>query len=228
MATTPITLLKRCALAVFSSVLLAGSAQAFSLQISAGRLTDGDGQDLSNGSLVVLVVDLNRDGIAAPDASSFAPGADDFIIGDLGAQFLTGQGTLASGQIVRNDLSLGDPAFDGGPSIDSGDPISLFWYPEVTHAAYTANNDLAPGETPFGAYNFNSDTPNPSWVVPDGDGDTVDLQALTDTLIGGAGIPGQELQALMNTNGAMIPEPSSALLALLGSGFLFFRRNRRA
>jgi hypothetical protein len=227
MTAKPMSSAQRILLFAVGCLSLASSAYGgFSLQVGAGPLTQADGSDVDDGSLVIVVVDLNNDGVSHPSQISFAPGADDFILGSIGAQFVDSMGSLASDQIVNNDVAAGTSLFTGSPTIDEGDSVALFWFPEITQASFLGDSGLAPGETPFGAYNTpESSTSDSEWVIPS-DGGTVPLLALTPALAGtGPSVPTSQLQAQFNTK-AVIPEPSSALLALLGSGALLFRRSR--
>ncbi len=224
MMTSP-TLRKALAIAGLCVSLAASAHAGFSLQLSAGALTDTNGANLDSDSLVLLVVDLNGDGVMHPDQSSFTPGSDDIVLGTTATQSL-GSLALASDQIVRNDITLGTTLFDGGPTIDADDPVAMFWFPDITEATYLGDGSLQPGDTTFGAYNTTSSTVDVEWVIPS-EGQTVDLRALTSTLTSNASdLDGSVLQAQFSTGGVMIPEPSSAILALLGSGFLCFRRRR--
>ncbi|NCF85487.1 MAG: PEP-CTERM sorting domain-containing protein [Verrucomicrobiaceae bacterium] len=229
---------RKAAIVVASVLCIAPVAQGFTLQPGLGALTDKDGNDIAADSLVIIVVDLSGDGVSHPTTDAFTPGPDDFVLGALGAKPFTGLGTLASG-VVNGDIGF---TLSDGITIDSGDSVSLFWFPELTATNFLSDSDangngfdddldmsMTPGDTTFGAYNTTGSLPSggsldPSWVVPDGNGDTVPISGV-GVGIGGT-IPDYLLAAAFKTSTAAIPEPSSAILALFGCSFLLLRRRK--
>ena len=229
----------KAAIMLASTLCMTASAQGFTLRPGLGSLTDKDGNDIPSDSLVVVVVDLSGDGVSHPTSSAFAPGSDDFVLGALGAQPFTGLGTLASGQ-VNGDIGF---TLTDGVTIDKGDSVALFWFPELTATNFLSGPDLngnnffddldpslAPGDDiSFGAYNTTESLPSggsldPTWIIPDGNSDTTNLSGV-GVGIGGT-VPDSLLTAAFNTKGAIIPEPSSTILALFGSAFLFLPRRK--
>ena len=229
---------RKATLIAASALTLAVTAQGFTLQTGLGSLTDKDGADVPEDSLVIVVVDLSGDGVSHPNSTSFTPGADDFVLGALGAKPFSGLGSLASGQ-VTGDIGF---VLSDGVTIDSGDSVALFWFPELTATNFLSGTDtnnnsalddldlaLAPGETSFGAYNTDDSLPSggsldPTWVIPPGNGDTVSLSGVGVSI--GGSVPDDLLQASFNTSGAIVPEPSSTILALFGTTFLLLRRRK--
>ena len=163
-----------------------------------------------------------------PSSSSFAPGSDDFVIGS-GKTALVSEFTLATGS---PNFGIRQSLYESGPTVEAGDAFAMFWYPELTQASFldSRNEDdlaawttFAPGETSFGAYNTAESTLDPSWKVPDGG--LVPFNLFTTAVPDGTADP-SVLQAQFATGGVTIPEPSSALLSLFGTGLLLFRRRR--
>ncbi|MGY8688375.1 MAG: PEP-CTERM sorting domain-containing protein [Verrucomicrobiales bacterium] len=192
-----------------------------------GALTDAAGNSIGVERLVVFVADLDGDGVQAPTATSFAPGSDDFVIGSLNTIVEGGQAFARGSFNINVDTSLYGTS---GPTVENGDSFAMFWYPELNQTNFltldgSGNEDLsawtaeAPGDTPYGAYTSNT------WTVPSA-GSAVDYRVFSQSAIGSTGVADDVLQAQFSTAGAVIPEPSSSLLSLLGTGLLLFRRRR--
>ena len=229
---------RKTAVVLASALCMAVSAQGFTLRPGVGPLKDKDGNDIAANSLVIVVADLSGDGVSHPTSSAFTPGSDDFILGAFGASPLTGVGTVASGQ-VNGDIGF---TLTDGITIDSGDSVALFWFPELKAGNFLSSSDtngnnvfddidlsLIPGDSTFGAYNTTDSLPsgeslNPAWVIPGGNANTNNLTALADSI--GGTVPDNLFTAAFTTSGALVPEPSSAILALFGSAFLLLRRRK--
>lgn len=205
------------------------SAQAATFNFAVDWLADENGQGLANGSLVMLVIDLNGDGILAPSATDYTPGVDDSILGTTSTDnFL---GFLNNGS--ANDsftLTIGTTPQDALGTVDSGDPISLLWFPDVLETEFLANSSNGPGVGSYGM--FHPDTAisdGQAWVVPASNGDTVSLTARS-TSAGNALTPdnGDVAQSLLTANLSTtpVPEPSSSILIVLSLGSLIMRRRR--
>ncbi|MEM7387527.1 MAG: PEP-CTERM sorting domain-containing protein [Verrucomicrobiota bacterium] len=224
---------------LFAGIAAIAPVQGATFNLAGDWLADSSGNGLSNNSLVVLVASLDpTDGFAAPDSSSFVPGDDDIILSSFGT-FDWG-GALNAGSFTDNPaIDLGSIS-KGGETLDAGDPLALFWFPTLT----TADLGSGPGTgTSFGM--FHSATPvsgGDSWFVPVSNSATIDLTiAASDP--GNVNTPSGGDVAILNPakdnvttfdltanmvtmDPGAIPEPSTGILLLLGSGILFLRRQR--
>ena len=214
------------------TALMATSAQAESnLQTRVGPLSHSTGDALLARSLVVLVVDLGRDGFEHSTQASFAPGTDDLVVGTARTILLAEKAFLFD-YFVDNTINIGTNGMNAS-TIDSGDPFAMFWYPELTEEQFLTDTydvdswDLpaGPGSTSCG--NYNTDKADPDWVFPSNSA-TISVNLLSNTL--GGTIPASELanvfQASSFTTGSPVPEPSSTLLLLAASTIFVLRRRR--
>ncbi len=204
----------------------------YTINSTVGPFTDSLGNDLNHGSLVVVVVDLGRDGIALPTATDFAPGADDQVFGIAATSNITGVGSVVFGAFSDNTLSVGSSTA-ANVAIDAGDPFAMFWYPDLTHQQFLTDTSVdpplwdvssGPGNSSYGSYNV--DGADSDWVFPS-DGNTEDVRLLP--VSSGGTIPDAQVANLFRASSAIgpaVPEPSSAVLLLAASGLFVFRRKR--
>ncbi len=185
---------------------LAAAPQApasVTLQVGMANIYEADGLTLANG-IATYIVDRDGDGIGdLTMATTFLPDPDDLIIGKE--------------LIIDGEVGTTLAPFELTGTLNAGDKIWMVWYPGLTLAA------TAPGENqPYGVFRTD-DTPMYSdipFVVPlDG---TWNLFAYTINALG-------ELnENTFVANLMTVPEPSSAMLVVLGLlGFRGIARRRR-
>ncbi len=193
----------------FSALLTQAS---ITFNFAEGYLYKHDGSTvLPENSTIVLLLDANNNG-------SF---------GDLTQA--TTSWTADAGDVVLDrwafnynyDTGFGSdsPSYTYGGDVIAGKQLKLVWY-DKTYSA----GDAGPGEgVDFGMFRTDSaltgsDT---GWFVP-ADGNTIALSFLT------ANAGGDSLESAGTANFQTIPEPASAVLALLGAGMVYVvRRNTR-
>jgi len=207
-----------------SLLLLAVSPSnaTISFLIDGDLLKDSGGAAINQSSLFMLVSSTS-DGTFAPinADSSTAVGSllstDDRVLfrGDLlGSPNANGVLGTATGALTLNSGAL--------TNWTVGDPLALLWFPTLTVGSTTI-----PTGTTYGLYTHatgldGSDT----WITP-ADG-TTDHGLLFYTTDGGVLSSGSNLASVGNaslTVGA-VPEPSRALLGLIGLGVVALRRRR--
>ena len=213
--------------ASFLLLSVSASRATISFLIDGDQLRDSAGNAIGQSSLFVLVsstTDLTFGAIT--EDSSTAVGSllngDDKILfrGDL-ATFGTGSNGVVSA--ATGGLTLDSGLLSGWTS---GDPLALLWFPTLT----TASGTIASGTT-YGLYT--NGTPvdgSDAWITPTDP--TTDHALLFYTQAGSDLSPGAGASNLSSAGNASltvagIPEPSRALLGMIGLTALGLRRRRR-
>jgi hypothetical protein len=174
-------------------------------------LNDANDVPISEGIKFLAFIDKDNDGINGLDLSNYF---DDNPLWSAAAT--ANQGTFlwdADDAIIFNgaskgwgfegyfsisDANSGNAMFDLGNGIDIDDHVYVMWFAEL------AGDAVAPGS--ISEVGFYTDS---TWVLP---GDTGLLDASSDTL--------------NHSAITVVPEPASALLALIGGGVAFVVRRR--
>lgn len=207
------------ALLAFFVLYLSPSAKAGTIlfDLAADILKDSAGNPMVPSGLVILVADTNQNGFATlAEGSSlalngFLNGGDDRI---LGRYDLTKN--LTPGYLGEN------PEITYGAGFDVGDPLALLWFPTLT----IASNSVA-GGTEFGFFSGPALDGSNAWVTPAEATSGHKLFFYTsDATNFGAGSHAASLGNASLTVAA-IPEPSRALLGMIGLTALGLRRRRR-
>jgi len=219
--------------AALPALALACSTQAaISLSIDAESIRRADGSLLSGSGLAALVVSAEDDAFSLPVEGAIIPdGSDDQIV----AMWDLGVGDMPDDAYLL--LAKGVEFQDGW---DAGDPLGLYWFPELTSA------DPAPG--PDSAYGFFRDVSQiqggDAWSLPEDGALLHSLKFFTadaDKLVAGGPAPGrlgrsalavgQEVEpaSAPNTVEAGEPDPGAATIvweggSALGGGFRIERR----
>lgn len=192
-----------------SAILLASSAQAFTIGGSYGVLSD-NGSALTAPTRTMMVIDTGDNGLldlASWDGSTYSPGSDDIVV--QGWDELTGDGdgfeANAAFAAVKNGVlgvTNGYSVTLNADGVTDGDDIYLFWFAGLD----------ALGAGPGAGQDYG--------YVKIGEAPAVNTGAVAPTILSFSNIAG----ASFGTT-APIPEPTS--LALLGLGGLAVLRRRR-
>jgi MYXO-CTERM domain-containing protein len=205
-----------CRLIFFIASIASVQAGTISFDLQAESLKDGSGTALSVNGLVLLVADTSQNGFATIfEGSSLA----------LNSSLNAGDDrVLARFDLTTNNIPgflFENPSITYGSGWDIGDPLALLWFPTLTTASSTADAGTSYGF--FSGPPLNGSDP---WITP---ADGSSAYKLYFNTTDGANIPGTHAANLGNaslTVGA-IPEPSRALLGMVGLTALGLRRRRR-
>lgn len=209
---------------VLASLLLGQSAYAsITINVSADALKNANGSALiPTNALVILVADTGNDGFGAiqAGASLNVNGAIDGNLGDdlVLARWEAGAGSSEPGAFYDSTGQIAFPGSTTGWSV--GDGLALIWFPDLTSGSTTAN-----AGTTYGIYSGPGSSGSSPWTTP-GDGSTIGLTMYTtDGVFNSGTLPSSTGNASMSVAG--VPEPSRALLGMIGVGVLALRRRRR-
>jgi len=204
---------------VFCSFCLLNSAEAGTIlfDLQADILKDSLGNPMPTTGLVLLVADTNQNGFATLAEGSSLALNDSLNNGD--------DRVLARFDLSTNGTAgyLGEgPSITYGTGWDIGDPLALLWFPSLT----TASTSVA-GGTNFGFFSGAALDGSNAWITPADATSGHKLYFFTsDATIFGAGSHAASLGNASLTVDA-IPEPSRALLSMIGFVALGLRRRRR-
>jgi hypothetical protein len=201
---------------LLATVVLAGIASAsahaaaITLNLSAGQLSQPNGQPIPDGSLIQLVVSTQDASFSDPTALSFVGGsADDVVVASFAMNSASGG---APGVFSRPIVLEYNNLFDG-KNIGAGMPIMLRFWPTLTTSATN------PGAGLGTVGQFRRDTVDDfsdiNWTLP-GAPSTRGLNALTATF--GGNTPSSALTAT--------PEPTAGAMLALGALSFALRRRR--
>lgn len=195
---------------------------AVTFNVNADLLKDQNGAAMVQSGLVLLVADTAANGFGAvADGASLAlsgaiggAGGDDLVLfrWALGGS----SGTNGAFYDTTGSLNFGDYAGWNAP-----DPLALLWFPDLTLASTTAL-----GGSSYGIYSNPGSPSSSAWVTPP---DGTPLTTLDFFTSDGAFSTGVLAAGLGNASltVAAIPEPSRALLGMIGLTALGLRRRRR-
>lgn len=217
-------------------VVSAASNASISFDIQADQLqTSILGDAAPTSTLVMLIADINGDGIDPLIAGSIASGLGDMTSNGLlldgggGDDLLLWRGDLSTngtpGLLVEfATLSLG--TYGGATwSASSGgsNQLSLLWFPSLTQSSTT----LAGGES-YGIYSAATspgDSTSSNWFTPSDGTTSHSLYAFTESSIFVGDTPDANLVADMTV---AVPEPSqiAAVIGALALGLVVWRRRK--
>lgn len=188
-------------------------------RIDAEKLRDRNDVAIPQGDGLIMLVGSPDSTFGGPTADSFVSG-NDFVIDRWAATTDAESGqTLGPGVLYKNNPSAGPYDLGSQSGWDPGDPVALYWFPELN------TTDPAPGEgTYFGTYRNDSgiDGGEP-WVTP-GSGEEQILNFLTTD----AAFPGSSDPTLARADQQVSPVPEPETYALMAGlallGFAGFRR----
>lgn len=194
------------------SALLAQASITFNF--TEGYLYKNDGTTpLPANSTITLLLDANNNGSLIGSSLTNATTSWTADAGDVVLDRWAFNYNLDTG------LGSDSPSYTYGGSVTAGQKIMLVWYDK----AYSAG-DVGPGEgVHFGTFRTDSaiSGSDSGWVIP-ADGAAVNVNFLT------AAAGGDSLESAGTANFQTIPEPASAVLALMGAGVVYVaRRNTR-
>jgi len=145
-----------------------GLSAAVTVKVKAGKLKDANGDTFPVTGLVLVVASTTNDEFTGPDAEAFANG-DDVVIDAFDLS-----GTDTPGLFIETIAN-----YDLAGSLNAGDPVGIYWFPNVTKSQYMANSDPILGDS----YGFFTQTSIVSgtapWVLPP-DGGSMTLEFLTE------------------------------------------------
>jgi len=207
--------------AIIACLVTTGASASITFDIQAEDLRNSAG-GIPSDALVLLVSDTARDGFASiADGSSlalngFLNGGDDQILWRNSIQATTGGFAPGAFADFTTGLNLGG-------TWDAGDPLALLWFPSLTLASVQAS-----GGDSYGFFSGPASAGSSDWVTPADGASAYKLYFFTDsaTDLGIAGsLPSSAGNASLTV--AAIPEPSRALLGMIGLTALGLRRRRR-
>ena len=187
-----------------------------SLSLSGGQISDGAGNAVNDGGLLLLVVSTTDSIFSGPSpTSSLTTGSflsgDDMILGAFSVD--SGSSGIAGGYYTTLNIT----SYTG--NLNSGDLLQLYWFPTLTALSTSTG-----AGTSYGTYRTDSVAPGSdiSWALP-ADGQSVSLSFLTTSA--GGGISDSLGQATLTT----VPEPATtvALLGGIAGVFVMLRRRQR-
>jgi hypothetical protein len=205
--------MKKFALVLLVSTLAFSSYANIALNIDAEALKDRNGIRIPDGTgLILLIADTSVNGfqinltLGSSLTVGSSLGADDQILG----KWAVGAGGFGAGT-----FEVGNATFDLAGSFNAGDPLGLYWFPNLT----TSSANLTAGT--FGVFTGGS-----GWVTPS-DGSTVSLSFFTadatELDFGGPYLASRGVASLP----LPVPEPSTMLLVGVGLlGAICLRRHR--
>ncbi len=203
---------------LFVSVLAATSAvQAGTIlfDLQAEALKDSLGNPMATTGLVLLVADTTQNGFSSlSDGSSlalnaFLNGTDDKVLGRFNLS-----------KNITPGLLLEAPSITYGSGWDIGDPLALLWFPTLNTASTTATSGNSYGFFSGAALNGSD-----AWVTP---ADATSGYKLFMFTSDAGNFPGTQAPSagVASLTVAGVPEPSRALLGMIGLGVLALRRRR--
>ncbi|MBU6300548.1 MAG: choice-of-anchor D domain-containing protein [Verrucomicrobia bacterium] len=175
------------------------------LQLAADRLNTSSGTAAPSSTLVLVVADTTRDGLATAVQGSIATGAvlpggglDDLVV------FRTDLSALATPGVLSSLATGIDFSIDPQWNWDAGDPLYLLWFPSLT----TATTSLSAGVS-YGLISLGSTPP---------DGGIGDYRYVSPTNTGTFGstpIPSNATNTAADQTSVVPPAPE---IALSGNG----------
>lgn len=217
--------IKTSLLVLACSFFWAQNADAsITINVNADYLKNASGSAaIPANALVILVADTGNDGFGSI-ASGASLGLNGAIDGAGGDDLVLARWTAggSSGEAGAFYDSSGPLTFPGSTTNWSvGDGLALVWFPTLTTGSTTATEGSA-----YGLYSGPGSTGSAPWTTP-GDGSTITLNMLTtDGSFSTGNLPANTGNASLSVAG--VPEPSRAILGLMGLSVLFLRRRRQA
>lgn len=202
--------------AIFGATTITFDVQADTLRTSNGTIAS-DG-------VVMLVADtsgLGSFGAVKPGATFSAGSFLDAGNKELVLYSSTIQNTTATAGAFAGFSSSITPGSGIYSALASGNPLALLWFPTLT-----ASNTSASAGDSYGIYTGtgNADGSN-TWVTPSSTSSGYKLYMLTQSAQIATGTNANAIgNATLTVTAA--PEPSRAILAALGMGFILLRRRR--
>lgn len=201
MQTQMTKLIKTTTLVGFLALSLAQVEGGITMNWGAADLLKSDGTTpVPVGGLVILVADTGDNGFLLPAPGAFVSGDDVEL-----ARVAVGDGGYPAGQFLVSltSLALGDKG--NGNIWKVGDPLQMYWYPDLTTAASAPGAGAAYGAFRTDTVFFYSD----AWVTPS-DPSTVALQFVNVTR------GGSSPDSFGVANLTVVPEPVNCALAAFG------------
>lgn len=218
--------MKKTIFAIFAYILPITALNAtVTFNTQFGQFLDSNSVNVPFGTLLALIVDSDNDGLIADTLTTDS----NITSSSQGANF--NGATIAQNNLVGGDLIFATATTnnDGGAGtwLDtvsgitgleslSGRAWGIFWFPGETASGVTLG-----GSFEIGGINIlsNPDPGTVGMIVPN-DGANVFFGGTTASVGAGGSTPPSSFEAVL------VPEPSAALLALLGTGALLMRRRR--
>jgi len=190
----------------FSALLAQASV---TLNMAEGILYKHDGSTpLSLDSTMLLLCDADGDGFGGlTNDTSWTTDSGDVVLARWGFNDYAGPN-------IGSDAIM----FDLASGVGTGDNLMLVWYDKIYNAADTG----AGKGVYFGAFRTDSTISfsDTGWIVP-GDGAGINLNFLT------ANAGGDSLESAGVASLQTIPEPTTAVLALIGGGLAYMVRRKQ-
>jgi hypothetical protein len=191
---------------------VASYGAAITLNLGAGQLQNALGQPVPDGALVQVVVSTSDAEFSTPTGLSFVGGStDDVVVASFALNSVFGGGPGMVGQAIQLEYNN----TYGGRTIAAGMPMMLRWWPALTASATSPGGSLEVGQFRRDAI---ADFSEIGWVLP-GAPATRGINALTPAN------GGTTAQSALRAQ--VIPEPSSAVLAVAGGLAMLVRRRRK-
>lgn len=220
------------ALAALLASASIAAADTVSFTILAGKISGPNPGTAINANAMLQLVDLGSDGVFNPISEGGWVGGDDTVIT---APFAP-NGQNSDGWLSAGSFDLSDGAgvageinrifsFLLGEDIQTGDKVGIRWFPTLT-----ANNDYASSTpilgTPYGQFTRQAAPRHGGslWQIPTGGA----LVSFDRYLTSDYTATNPDALELGSATFAVIPEPATVALTLLGLGLACSTRRRRA